>query len=69
MHLVSKSAQSIPLNGSVIRFDAGESIHTENSYKYTVEGFEELASSAGLKLEKTWFDSKRLFSVHFLSVG
>ena len=69
MHLISDSEQSVRCNGSSIDFASGESIHTENSYKYTVEGFAELAAASGLSLEQSWFDEDRLFSVHYLSAG
>ncbi|MFT4615444.1 MAG: dimethylhistidine N-methyltransferase [Bacteroidia bacterium] len=67
MHLVSNSVQSVLCKGIQIDFAEGETIHTENSYKYTVDGFTELARSAGLTLEKSWLDKDRLFSVHYLS--
>ena len=68
MHLVSRRAQSIRCNGSTIGMAAGESIHTENSYKYSLEGFSELATSAGLAVTRSWVDEDGLFSVHYLSV-
>ena len=69
MHLVSESDQSVRCNGNHIDFGHGETIHTENSYKYTVEGFAELAASAGLSLRQSWFDDERLFSVHYLEAA
>jgi L-histidine Nalpha-methyltransferase len=69
MHLVTEQAQSVRLNGSAIEFESGESIHTENSYKYTVEGFAELAGRAGLGLRESWVDGEELFSVHYLEVA
>jgi dimethylhistidine N-methyltransferase len=69
MHLVSEQAHSVQCNGSLITFDKGETIHTENSYKYTLEGFSELAASAGLALDKSWLDDEKLFSVHYLSAA
>jgi dimethylhistidine N-methyltransferase len=66
MHLVSEQAQSVRCNGSHIAFTEGESIHTESSYKYTVEGFAKLAARAGLALERSWLDGDELFSVHYL---
>ena len=68
MHLVSRRAQDIRLLGRRIHFDAGESIHTENSYKYSVEVFHALARRAGLRPRQAWLDAARLFSVHYLSV-
>ena len=68
MHLISEFAQTVPCNGTPIDFAKGESIHTENSYKYTLEGFAELAGRAGLSVEKSWLDDEQLFSVHYLKI-
>jgi uncharacterized SAM-dependent methyltransferase len=48
-------------------FDEGESIHTENSYKFTMDGFRQLATRAGFVPEATWLDARRSFSVHWLA--
>lgn len=69
MHLVSDVQQTVRCNGSRIEFAPGETIHTENSYKYTVEGFAGLAASAGLSLTQSWLDADRLFSVHYLEAA
>lgn len=69
MHLVSKKDQRVRCNGSYIELSAGETIHTENSYKYTIEGFAALAGLAGLALRQSWLDPDRLFSVHYLSAA
>ncbi|GAA3958713.1 L-histidine N(alpha)-methyltransferase [Allohahella marinimesophila] len=66
MHLVSKSVQSIRLAQHTFEFEQGESIHTENSHKYTDEGFCKLAGSAGWRCETSWLDEKSLFSMHLL---
>ena len=66
MHLVSQREQDIHCNGETIHFAAGESLHTENSYKYTVDGFAGLAAEAGLTVREHWLDPGRLFSVHYL---
>jgi len=66
MHLVSERAQAVRCDGGTIRFAAGETLHTENSYKYTVDGFAELAAAAGLAVREHWVDPDRLFSVHYL---
>ena len=66
MHLVSRRAQTVQVAGEVVRFAEGETIHTENSYKYTVTGFAELAAVAGWQGERVWTDSAGLFSVHLL---
>ncbi|MDH5488121.1 MAG: L-histidine N(alpha)-methyltransferase [Gammaproteobacteria bacterium] len=68
MHLVSRRAQDIRLNGHSFHFEPGESIHTENSYKYSVEEFHALARGAGLRPRQVWLDRARLFSVHYLGV-
>jgi len=49
-----------------IHFHAGESIHTENSFKYAVEEFAELAAQAGFRQESVWTDQARLFSAQLL---
>jgi L-histidine Nalpha-methyltransferase len=46
-----------------VSFAAGESIHTENSYKYSPEEIEALAASAGFAVERQWLDSERRFSL------
>lgn len=65
MHLVSGRRQQVRIAGRVIDFEAGETIHTENSYKYTVESFSLLAQSAGWTPLKAWADG--YFSVHALA--
>jgi dimethylhistidine N-methyltransferase len=69
MHLVSKTFQTVNINGSSIEFDEGESLHTENSYKYSVESFAALSNAAGFVLNRSWLDDDKLFSVHFLTVA
>jgi dimethylhistidine N-methyltransferase len=66
MHLVSTRAQQVTISGNVFRFGAGEKIHTENSYKYSVAEFQALAREAGFKPEHCWVDDDSLFSVHYL---
>ena len=68
MHLVSEREQQVTIAGRVFDFAAGETIHTENSYKYSVEGFKLLAAEAGYTPEHCWVDDRRLFSIHFLTV-
>ncbi|HWH72791.1 MAG TPA: L-histidine N(alpha)-methyltransferase [Methylibium sp.] len=68
MHLVSRRAQTVRLCGQAFGFDAGESLHTENSYKYTVEQFHALAREAGYRPGAVWVDDERLFSVHWLAL-
>ena len=66
MHLVSHQAQRIRIENNYFDFEAGESIHTENSYKYAVDEFAELAAAAGFHQEKVWTDPSSLFSVQLL---
>lgn len=69
MHLVSSRAQSVTIGGRRIDFAAGETIHTENSYKYAVEEFVELARAAGFPSGRVWIDDAALFSVHYFTAG
>ena len=66
MHLVSERAQRVRVAEQVFVFESGETIHTENSYKYDVAGFQTLARAAGFKLLKVWCDENHWFSVHGL---
>jgi dimethylhistidine N-methyltransferase len=66
MHLVSRRAQSVRLDGQRFDFEEGETIHTENSYKFTAPGLHALAVKAGLRPTAVWTDPERLFSVHWL---
>jgi dimethylhistidine N-methyltransferase len=67
MHLVSRRAQTLTIEGRRFRFAAGETIHTENSYKFTVDGFERLARTAGWTPQRRWTDGAARFSVHDLA--
>ncbi len=66
MHLVARSDQSVRIGGDGFSFREGESIHTENSYKYTLESFRTLAGRAGWQSVEAWTDAEALFSVHVL---
>jgi L-histidine Nalpha-methyltransferase len=66
MHLVATERQTVHLGGTRITFEAGESIHTESSYKYDLGGAERLARSAGLALVDAWLDRARRFAVLLL---
>ncbi|MEP9373544.1 L-histidine N(alpha)-methyltransferase [Mesorhizobium sp. KR1-2] len=69
MHLVSRTAQRVSIDGHSFDFAEGETIHTENSYKYTVEAFQALAREAGWRPIKVWTDSDGWFSIHVLANG
>jgi dimethylhistidine N-methyltransferase len=66
MHLVSRRPQCIRLGGRDFSFAAGETLHTENSCKYSLAGFQALARRAGYTPAAVWVDADRYFSVHFL---
>jgi dimethylhistidine N-methyltransferase len=66
MHLVSRRSQRVTVAGRSFAFGEGESLHTENSYKFTVEGMQNLARQAGFEPEDVWFDEEKLFSLHLL---
>ena len=66
MHLVSRRAQTVHLLGERFSFAEGETIHTENSHKFSVDGLRTLAVKAGFGIGPVWTDPERLFSVHWL---
>ncbi len=66
MHLISRCDQVVQLCGLSQPVAEGESLHTENSYKYTVAGFQRLAERAGFQPEAVWVDGRRWFSLHWL---
>ena len=66
MHLISRRAQDVTAAGRTFRFRAGETIHTENSYKYSVRQFQDLARSSGWRPMHVWTDKANRFSVHAL---
>jgi dimethylhistidine N-methyltransferase len=66
LYLGSLAAQSATIAGRHLRFRDGELIHTENSYKYSIDEFQALARRAGFLPVRTWTDRDQLFSVHYL---
>ncbi|PZQ65630.1 MAG: L-histidine N(alpha)-methyltransferase [Phenylobacterium zucineum] len=66
MHLVSRKAQTVNVAGRSYAFAAGETIHTENSCKFTPEGFAALATEAGWRVERTWQSDEPEFAVVLL---
>jgi len=64
MHLVSTTHQVAGVEGRLYSFEAGESIHTENSYKYSPEQVCDLAAASGLALSRVWSDPEEWFSVN-----
>ena len=72
MHLESTRTQTVNLGalGLSVDFDAGERIHTENSYKYDLEGLSALAAETGFERAETWLDSNERFSSNlFVACG
>src|SRR5467141_992268 len=66
MHLISRKAQSVRVLGHSFSLRPGESIHTESSYKYSLDRFTALARGSGWTVRKSWTDDARMFSVHAL---
>jgi uncharacterized SAM-dependent methyltransferase len=66
MHLVSRQRQKIALGGECYEFEEGQTLHTENSYKFTIDGLRALAVRAGFTPGPAWTDEQHLFSVHWL---
>ena len=69
MHLISRKAQSVRVLGHNFSFRPGESIHTENSYKYSLDRFTALARGSGWQVMESWTDTARMFSVHALAAA
>lgn len=67
MHLVSLRDQQVRIGPSAICFNKHETIHTESSYKYSVDGFASLANHAGWTVKHVWTDPESLFSVQYLA--
>ena len=66
MYLVSLKRQSVQLSGRTMEFATGEAVHTEDSHKYSIESFREIAARAGFLPRAVWTDENRLFSIHWL---
>jgi dimethylhistidine N-methyltransferase len=63
MHLQSLADQTVRVAGERIRFAAGETIHTENSYKFSQESLQALMKDTGFRTQHTWHDPQRWFAV------
>ena len=66
MHLVSLRDQIFHVAGRTIGMSAGETIHTENSYKFTTESFSALADRAGWRVGAQWISPEPAFAVFLL---
>jgi dimethylhistidine N-methyltransferase len=69
MYLISRKAQTAQLLGHSFSFRPGETIHTENSYKYSLERFTALARGSGWTPLESWTDEASMFSVHALAAS
>lgn len=69
MRLISKRDQSASVGPKEFFFKAGEYIHTENSYKFTIQQFRRLCTRAGFAFRKCWTDSENLFGLHYLAAS
>jgi uncharacterized SAM-dependent methyltransferase len=69
MHLVAQEDQIVRVAGRSFAFAAGETIHTENSYKYDLAHFAALAAGVGLVVREVWTDPERRFSVQLLAAS
>ena len=69
MHLASLKRQKVKVAGESIDFRAGETIHTENSYKYSVESLGALACGAGWQPAGVWTDARAYFSIQAFTLA
>ena len=67
--LRSREEQTVSVAGKSFHFEVGETIHTEYSYKYTIEEFADLAADANFSVDEVWTDNRSYFSVQYCSVG
>lgn len=66
MHLISRCRQRVDFAGQSYEFAEGETLHTENSHKFTIDGLRTLAQQAGFRPGPVWTDAQHHFSVHWL---
>ncbi|HTV06258.1 MAG TPA: L-histidine N(alpha)-methyltransferase [Acidobacteriaceae bacterium] len=71
IHLESVTSQvvTVPALELEVRFGAGETIHTENSYKFTAESIAEIVERAGFRMERRWTDEREWFGVYLATAG
>ncbi|UXH79610.1 L-histidine N(alpha)-methyltransferase [Roseateles amylovorans] len=67
MHLLPRGPQMLQLQGRRYPLVPGQSLHTESSYKYSVETFQQLAREAGFVPQTVWTDDAKWFSLHWLA--
>ena len=68
MRLISDCNQWVRIEGmkGSLRFKKGDYIHTEDSHKYSLQGFQHMAAAAGLNLEDQWMDEDKWFALTLL---
>ena len=66
MHLMSCARQQVRIQGQVFSFEEGETLHTENSYKFTIDSLRALAVAGGFTPGPVWTDAHKRFSLHWL---
>jgi dimethylhistidine N-methyltransferase len=71
MYLISHIEQKVFIRelDLEVSFTANETIHTENSFKYSLDGIDMLAEETGLYVEQQWFDNERLFSLNLFALS
>lgn len=69
MHLASLKRQKVKVAGECFEFRAGETIHTENSYKYSVESLGALARGVGWAPSGVWMDADKYFSIQAFTLA
>ena len=69
IHLESCTDQAVHVDGHTFHFAAGETIHTENSYKFTPEEFAAMAAASGFEKVRIWQDAEALFAVMLFRVA
>ncbi len=69
MHLVSERAQEVHIGDHTFAFEKGETIHTENSCKFSLDEFRRMARDAGFEIRSVWTDDNTLFSIQYAEVA
>lgn len=68
MHLVSLTEQKVEVAGQKFEFSEGETIHTENSHKYTLTGLKSLLEKTGFSPRKFWTDNNQQYAIYYAKV-
>ncbi|MFV8782676.1 L-histidine N(alpha)-methyltransferase [Microbulbifer sp. SA54] len=68
MHLVSLKSQQVTVAGVQFQFEEGETIHTENSHKYTQEGLTKLLARTGFTPCRHWTDNNNHFAIYYAEI-